>query len=202
MLGVTWRQGGCRKSQRYLGNETLGIRLRSSTAPGGRRVMMTWTICWSRERGLCIRSETRRQRPSDCFLCASYQRNAPRVHRGALAVKSIFIMIYQIGARGFEPRTSCSRSRRANRAALRPVTNHPSTSCHGPRGSRTLNLLIRSQMLYPVELWTQHCTGNDHRGASTLRVHPSLLAPRFSLLVLHGRYKARTCDLHDVNVAL
>ena len=26
-----------------------------------------------------------------------------------------------IGARGFEPRTSCSRSRRANRAALRPV---------------------------------------------------------------------------------
>ena len=29
---------------------------------------------------------------------------------------------YIIGARGFEPRTSCSRSRRANRAALRPET--------------------------------------------------------------------------------
>ena len=28
----------------------------------------------------------------------------------------------QIGAPGFEPGTSCSRSRRANRAALRPVT--------------------------------------------------------------------------------
>ncbi len=29
----------------------------------------------------------------------------------------------KIGARGFEPPTSCSRSRRANRAALRPDSN-------------------------------------------------------------------------------
>jgi hypothetical protein len=43
-------------------------------------------------------------------------------------------------------------------------------------GTRTPNLLIRSQMLYPIELRAQSC--------------------------LYGRYKTRTCDLHDVNVAL
>ena len=53
------------------------------------------------------------------------------------------------------------------------------TALHGPKGSRTPNLLIRSQMLYPVELWTP-----------------------FPATRIHGRYKTRTCDLHDVNVAL
>jgi hypothetical protein len=46
-----------------------------------------------------------------------------------------------------------------------------------PMRTRTSNLLIRSQMLYPIELWARAA-------------------------VPHGRYKTRTCDLHDVNVAL
>ena len=51
---------------------------------------------------------------------------------------------------------------------------------HAPEGTRTPNLLIRSQMLYPIEL----------------------RAPISFSLHCYGRYKTRTCDLHDVNVAL
>src|SRR6266542_3015052 len=51
---------------------------------------------------------------------------------------------------------------------------------YAPGGTRIPNLLIRSQMLYPIEL----------------RAHMVFF------IVLHGRYKTRTCDLHDVNVAL
>jgi hypothetical protein len=43
-----------------------------------------------------------------------------------------------IGAPGFEPGTSCSRSRRANRAALRPVysTKSVSGNCKNVSGKR------------------------------------------------------------------
>src|SRR2546426_490984 len=54
-------------------------------------------------------------------------------------------LLARIGASGFEPPTSWSRTSRANRAALRPE--------HAPRRTRTPSLLIRSQALYPVELW-------------------------------------------------
>src|SRR5207247_9218165 len=80
-----------------------------------------------------------------------------------------------IGARGFEPPTSWSRTRRANRAALRPATVGRSdcwtvgllgvgqSGCptvrpsdgRAPRRTRTPSLLIRSQALYPVELWAR-----------------------------------------------
>ena len=45
------------------------------------------------------------------------ERKTPAALRGGRGNFSSTI----IGARGFEPRTSCSRSRRANRAALRPA---------------------------------------------------------------------------------
>src|SRR5437870_6322421 len=45
------------------------------------------------------------------------------------------------------PLSACSRTRRADRAALRPE--------HAPRRTRTPSLLIRSQALYPVELWAR-----------------------------------------------
>src|SRR5207245_179380 len=59
-----------------------------------------------------------------------------------------------VGATGFEPATSCSRSRRATGLRYAPPTknllvNEPSDA---PGESRTPNLLIRSQMLYPIEL--------------------------------------------------
>src|SRR6266550_1476124 len=58
-----------------------------------------------------------------------------------------------VGASGFEPPTSWSRTRRANRAALRPELL--ATWLHAPRRTRTPSLLIRSQALYPVELWAR-----------------------------------------------
>src|SRR5215218_1779285 len=57
-----------------------------------------------------------------------------------------------VGATGFEPATSCSRSRRATGLRYAPpalLVNEPSDA---PGESRTPNLLIRSQMLYPIEL--------------------------------------------------
>ena len=66
------------------------------------------------------------------------------------------------------------------RRAIRTLPSYRPTSA--PRRSRTPNLLIRSQTLYPVELWAQVSRGR---------------CPRY-----HGRYKIRTCDLYDVNVAL
>src|SRR4051812_47933446 len=60
-----------------------------------------------------------------------------------------------VGATGFEPATSCSRSRRATGLRYAPPTHHiknKQRAGHAPGESRTPNLLIRSQMLYPVEL--------------------------------------------------
>ena len=50
---------------------------------------------------------------------------------------------------GFEPATSCSQSRRDNRATLHPewVINF----C-GETGTRTTNLQLRRLLLYPIEL--------------------------------------------------
>ena len=58
-----------------------------------------------------------------------------------------------VGATGFEPATSCSRSRRATGLRYAPPNNRMvKRVADAPVGIRTPNLLIRSQMLYPVEL--------------------------------------------------
>jgi hypothetical protein len=69
---------------------------------------------------------------------------------------------------------------------------------YAPGGTRTPNLLIRSQMLYPIELRAlglQHTTGLMARPYRSRR---GQIGKRSS----SERYKTRTCDLHDVNVAL
>ena len=62
-----------------------------------------------------------------------------------------------VGATGFEPATSCSRSRRATGLRYAPpyslTISRNSSQRDAPRRTRTANLLIRSQMLYPIELW-------------------------------------------------
>jgi hypothetical protein len=67
-----------------------------------------------------------------------------------------------VGVAGFEPATSCSQSRRDNRATLHPVKNfNYQTSNHNNHSVkelsdrdriRTCDRLIRNQMLYPAEL--------------------------------------------------
>src|SRR5688500_1858660 len=56
-----------------------------------------------------------------------------------------------VGATGFEPATSCSRSRRATGLRYAP-SRRAGGATHAPGETRTPNLLIRSQMLYPIEL--------------------------------------------------
>src|SRR5690348_4160737 len=63
--------------------------------------------------------------------------------------------IKMVGASGFEPPTSWSRTRRANRTAPRPAdlpASADGSDQGAPGETRTPNLLIRSQMLYPIEL--------------------------------------------------
>src|SRR2546422_250975 len=90
---------------------------------------------------------------SDCgFWIAEW--GAPKSARvGQSAIRNRQIRNRKVGASGFEPPTSWSRTRRANRAALRPEMMP--IQCDAPTRSRTRNLLIRSQALYPVELWAR-----------------------------------------------
>ena len=68
-----------------------------------------------------------------------------------------------VGATGFEPATSCSRSRRATGLRYAPPNSRVTERLvNAPVGTRTPNLLIRSQMLYPVELWALRY--DAHRG--------------------------------------
>ena len=57
-----------------------------------------------------------------------------------------------VGATGFEPATSCSRSRRSTGLSYAPPNWQMIASYDAPGRTRTSNLLIRSQMLYPIEL--------------------------------------------------
>src|SRR4051812_22758547 len=59
-----------------------------------------------------------------------------------------------IGASGFEPPISWSRTRRFTGLSYAPnrVVRQPTNVPHAPGETRTPNLLIRSQMLYPIEL--------------------------------------------------
>ena len=85
------------------------------------------------------------------------------------------ITISMVETSGIEPLTSCVQSRRSpiwakppflkesgrQDSNLRPLGPKPSAlpswatsrKTYAPKGSRTPNLLIRSQTLYPVELW-------------------------------------------------
>ena len=87
---------------------------------------------------------------------------SPSIARGALNV---------VGATGFEPATSCSRSRRATGLRYAPSVFMADTS-HAPERTRTSNLLIRSQMLYPIELRAR-CSRAS--GANACRGRPCMI---------------------------
>ena len=134
-----------------------------------------------------------------------------------------------VGATGFEPATSCSRSRRATGLRYAPPNQPlPKDIVDAPGGTRIPNLLIRSQMLYPIELrarkYNDGCIqtrGQSNADADNRPPHfasqptamtlSTLCAPKKSAKTKppgtcrgepYERYKTRTCDLHDVNVAL
>ena len=46
-----------------------------------------------------------------------------------------------------------------------------------PKRSRTPNLLIRSQTLYPVELWAHICNAEDRNRTGTVITHRRILSP-------------------------
>ena len=52
-----------------------------------------------------------------------------------------------VGKTGFEPATPWSQTKCSTKLSYFPQKKHGA-----PGGSRTYNLLIRSQMLYPIEL--------------------------------------------------
>src|SRR5437763_7733581 len=111
-----------------------------------------------------------------------------------------------VGATGFEPATSCSRSRRSTGLSYAPPDFRRNHKWNAPRRTRTSNLRIRSQMLYPIELWALE-KPNEKTLRENTNTTPATDPQRTCNLTatkkkLHGRYKTRTCDLHDVNVAL
>ena len=79
-----------------------------------------------------------------------------------------------VGATGFEPATSCSRSRRSTGLSYAPP-NRRSIASHddAPGRTRTSNLLIRSQMLYPIELRAPTSPSDRRSGA---RMHDDALS--------------------------
>lgn len=59
-------------------------------------------------------------------------------------VKDLFLKM--VGAARFELATSCSQGRRTTKL-------HKAPNNGAPRKTRTPNLLVRSQTIYPVDLW-------------------------------------------------
>ena len=145
---------------------------------------------------------------------AKQNRGSPRGARTS-AVRMV------VGATGFEPATSCSRSRRSTGLSYAPIPAIVFAADRhrdAPERTRTSNLLIRSQMLYPIELRALTPSASRSRGggspacltAAEAAASPANLtgrpapsqASRDRLDAANERYKTRTCDLHDVNVAL
>ena len=94
---------------------------------------------------------------------------------------------------------SCFRNEASRSAASfrSPLQRLPAHTDNAPEGTRTPNLLIRSQMLYPIELRAQRQLRTADKWCE-LRTTGGVQTTGF----VNERYKTRTCDLHDVNVAL
>ena len=81
---------------------------------------------------------------------------------------------YTIGKTGFEPATPWSQTRCSTKLSYFPIKNAPSRS-------RTCNLLIRSQTLYPVALWVHNIkysvNAEDRNRTGTVITHRRILSP-------------------------
>ena len=73
-----------------------------------------------------------------------------------------------IGKTGFEPATPWSQTRCSTKLSYFPKS--------APRRSRTFNLLIRSQTLYPIALWV-HVSAEDRDRTGTVITNRRILSP-------------------------
>ncbi len=77
-----------------------------------------------------------------------------------------------IGKTGFEPATPWSQTRCSTK-----LSHFPKRS-NAPSRSRTYNLLIRSQTLYPIALWVHiHYSAEDRNRTGTVITYRRILSP-------------------------
>ena len=77
---------------------------------------------------------------------------------------------YLIGKTGFEPATPWSQTRCSTKLSYFPL--------NAPSRSRTYNLLIRSQTLYPIALWVLHKkSAEDRDRTGTVITNRRILSP-------------------------
>ena len=77
-----------------------------------------------------------------------------------------------VGKTGFEPATPWSQTKCSTKLSYFPIING------APDRSRTYNLLIRSQMLYPIELRAHIINGAEDRNRTgTVVTYRRILSP-------------------------
>ena len=79
----------------------------------------------------------------------------------------------EFGNRKKEERFLLNKSFRINKKKIRNILFR----IDAPKRSRTPNLLIRSQTLYPVELWAHICNAEDRNRTGTVITHRRILSP-------------------------
>ena len=109
---------------------------------------------WGAMRRAAVRFRRRREPVRAARTRRASRRSFERAEKKHQAAGPGVLMVLMVGATGFEPATSCSRSRRATGLRYAPPNGEEPLErlVSAPVGIRTPNLLIRSQMLYPVEL--------------------------------------------------
>ena len=154
---MTFGSGGRRSIQLSYARSTNALRSESYRTPGDGSTRPT-TIAPRRQFGPWI---TLLRAAQDIESLQNYARGV-RAHRtsGRSADRKARSLVrrsglspYMVGATGFEPATSCSRSRRSTGLSYAPPNwRFIASYDDAPGRTRTSNLLIRSQMLYPIEL--------------------------------------------------
>jgi hypothetical protein len=82
-----------------------------------------------------------------------------------------------IGKTGFEPATPWSQTKCSTKLSYFPLLKK---KAYAPKRSRTPNLLIRSQTLYPIELWAHmklYYYAEDRNRTGTVITHRRILSP-------------------------
>ena len=86
--------------------------------------------------------------------------------------------LFNIGKTGFEPATPWSQTKCSTKLSYFPQFKCKKKENNAPERSRTPNLLIRSQTLYPIELRAQYLINAEGRNRTgTVITHRRILSP-------------------------